>query len=349
MEKRLPNITIPPLDDEMGKTVREYVDSLTKPLGSLGRLEEIVIELAKMTSNPFPQITRPGVIVFAADHGVTAEGISAFPKEVTEQMVRNFLNGGAAINVFSKSIDAHLRIIDIGVSVDIEEEELISKKIRYGTANFYQEDAMSIIEAINAVEIGYEQGQQMINMGVKCLILGEMGIGNTTSSSAILAAISRQNLESLVGSGTGITAERIIHKQKVIRKALKERKPNPNDPIDILSKVGGLEIAGMVGAMLAGASNRIPILVDGFISTTAALVAKMISSQVTEYIFIGHRSVEPGHDIAIELLGKKPLLDLGMRLGEGSGAAMAFPILHSATLMLREMATFTQAGISNKN
>lgn len=345
--KVMPTISIPMLNDEMGAIVKNYVDSLTKPPGSLGRLEELVIELAKMTSDPFPEVARPGVLVFAADHGVTAEGISAFPQEVTKQMVENFLNGGAAINVFSKYIGASLKVVDIGVSADIEQDKLICQKVRYGTANFYKENAMSIYEAIKAIQIGYEQGQKMINDGINCLILGEMGIGNTTTSSAILAVISGESVEKLVGRGTGIKSEKIIHKQQIIKKAIYERKPNVEDPVDILSKVGGLEIAGMAGAMLAAASNRTPILVDGFISTTAALVAKMISSQVTDYMFIGHRSVEPGHHIAIELLGKKPLLDLGMRLGEGSGAAVAFPLLQSATLMLKEMATFTSAGISN--
>jgi nicotinate-nucleotide--dimethylbenzimidazole phosphoribosyltransferase len=347
MTKTLPMITIPALDRETGKRVAEYIDTLTKPPGSLGRLEELAIELASMTGEPFPEISRPGVIVFAADHGVTAEGVSAFPQEVTEQMVQNFLNGGAAINVFSKQIYAHLQVVDIGVVSDIEGEGLVRQKVRYGTANFCEEDAMSKEEAIQAIQIGYKQGEEIIQKGAKCLILGEMGIGNTTTSSAILAAISGKSLETLVGRGTGISAETMIHKQQVIEKALLERKPDVSDPIDILSKIGGLEIAGITGAMLAAASSRIPILVDGFICTTAALLAKMMSQRAADYMIIGHRSEEPGHEAAIQLLGKKPLVNLGLRLGEGSGAAVAFPILQSATLMLREMATFTSAGVSN--
>ncbi|MFC3883964.1 nicotinate-nucleotide--dimethylbenzimidazole phosphoribosyltransferase [Bacillus songklensis] len=348
MTKTFPSISIPALDDEKGKMAADYIDTLTKPPGSLGRLEELAIELASMTADPFPQVTRPGVIVFAADHGVTAEGVSAFPQEVTGQMVRNFLNGGAAINVFSKQINAHLRIVDIGVASDIDGEGLTRAKVRYGTANFCKENAMSEEEAIKAIEIGYKQGKEMIQKGAKCLILGEMGIGNTTTSSAILAAISGKSVADLVGQGTGISVDTMIHKQQVIEKALHERKPDVSDPIDILSKIGGLEIAGIAGAMLAGANSRIPILVDGFICTTAAVVAKMISSRAADYMIVGHRSMEPGHEAAIQLLGKKPLIDLGLRLGEGSGAAVAFPILHSASLMVREMATFSSAGISNK-
>ncbi|OMP66939.1 nicotinate-nucleotide--dimethylbenzimidazole phosphoribosyltransferase [Domibacillus epiphyticus] len=345
---RLQGIHIPNLDEKMGMNAEKYVNSLTKPPGSLGRLEEVVIELAKMTGEAFPEISPPGVIVFAADHGITSEGVSAFPQEVTCQMVRNFLNGGAAINVFSRSINARLSIVDIGVSSDIEDENLVKKKVRYGTANFLNEDAMSPDEAVKAIEIGFELGQKMINDGAKCLILGEMGIGNTTTSSAVAAAISGKNIDSLVGIGTGIEKNKIPYKQQVIMNALKRRKPAADDPIDVLSKVGGLEIAGMAGAMLAAASNRTPILIDGFICATAALVAKLISNQVTDYMILGHRSVEPGHTHVMELLGKKPLLDLEMRLGEGTGAAVAFPILQSAVLMLKEMATFETAQISNK-
>ncbi|MDQ0246604.1 nicotinate-nucleotide--dimethylbenzimidazole phosphoribosyltransferase [Bacillus fengqiuensis] len=348
MTKTLRPITIPALDLKTGEQTARYIDTLTKPPGSLGRLEELAIELAKMTGNPFPKVTRPGVIVFAADHGVTAEGVSAFPQEVTGQMVYNFLNGGAAINVFSRQINAHLQIVDIGVASDIAGEGLISRKVRYGTANFSKEEAMSRDEAIQAIEIGYEQGEEMIQKGAKCLILGEMGIGNTTASSAILAAVTGKNAGALIGRGTGIPSEKLLHKQQIIEKALHDRKPDANDPIDILSKIGGLEIGGMAGAMLAAASHRIPVLIDGFICTTAAVLAKMISNEAADYMIVGHRSVEPGHEAAIQWLGKDPLLDLGLRLGEGSGAAVAFPILQSAVLMLREMATFESAGISDE-
>ncbi|WP_257346843.1 nicotinate-nucleotide--dimethylbenzimidazole phosphoribosyltransferase [Pseudalkalibacillus decolorationis] len=341
------SVSIPEIDKRTGEIVRGYIDTLTKPPGSLGRLEELAIKLAEITGQRFPTVTPPGVIVFAADHGITVEGVSAFPQEVTSQMVRNFLNGGAAINAFSRQIGAKLSIVDIGVASNIDHTGLVIKKIRYGTGNFCNEDAMSYSEAEQALEVGYTQGEGIIKQGVKCLILGEMGIGNTTTSSAILAALSGKDVRHIVGQGTGIPMERVLHKQHVIEKALYERKPNANNPIDLLSKVGGLEVAGMAGAMLAAAQHRIPILVDGFICTIAALIAKAISGQVSEYMIIGHRSVEPGHELAINLLGKSPLIDLGLRLGEGSGAAVAFPILQSATIMLKEMATFTSAGVSN--
>ncbi|MFJ8244704.1 nicotinate-nucleotide--dimethylbenzimidazole phosphoribosyltransferase [Peribacillus asahii] len=340
-------IKIPPLDEAMGEQVTKYLDTLTKPPGSLGRLEELVIELGKMTGEAFPQVTKPGVIVFAADHGITAEGVSAFPKEVTEQMVRNFLNGGAAINVFSRAIDAEFAIVDIGIDSDIEAEGLTSKKVRRGTGNFYREEAMTREEAIQALKVGYEEGEKMLAKGVKCFILGEMGIGNTTPSSAITAVLSGQDMEKLVGFGTGLVSESVLHKQKVITEAIHNRQPNAEDPIDLLSKIGGLEIAGMAGAMLAAASHRVPILVDGFIATVSALIANMIAEGASNYMFVGHQSVEPGHKAAAELLGKKPLVDLGMRLGEGTGAAVAFPILQAATLALKEMATFADAGVSS--
>lgn len=339
---------IQPLDLEMGQKVREYIDTLTKPPGSLGRLEELAIQLAEITSEAFPVVSPAGVIVFAADHGVVEEGVSAFPQEVTVQMVMNFLNSGAAINVFSKQIGAMFEVVDIGVAADIEADGVVKRKIRYGTGNFCKQDAMTREEVEKAIAAGYERAEHMIEQGSKCLILGEMGIGNTTPSSAILAVLSGQDISTLVGRGTGIAAEKIIHKQGVIARALKDRKPDRKDPIDILAKIGGLEIAGMTGAMLAGAANRVPILVDGFICTISALLAKEICDTASDYMIVGHRSVEPGHEIAFQLLGKKPLLDLGLRLGEGSGAAVAFPILQSATLMLKEMATFASAGISKE-
>lgn len=340
---------IPNIDAEMGKTVFDYIQTLTKPVGSLGRLEELAVQLGEITGNPFPTVTPPGILVFAADHGVAVEGVSAYPKEVTAQMVLNFLGGGAGINVFGRQIGAIQRVIDIGVASDIEEPGVIQKKVRYGTGNFLVEEAMSRSEAEQALEIGFSQCEEVIQEGAKCIILGELGIGNTTTSSAMLAAFTGvDSVGDLIGRGTGISDEKLLLKQQVIEKALAERKPSSSDPIDVLSKVGGLEIAGMAGAMLAAAQNRVPILVDGFISTVSALVAKAINPVTGDYMIVGHRSAEPGHLLALKLLGKQPLLDLGMRLGEGTGAAVAFPILQSATLMVKEMATFESAAISGK-
>ncbi|WP_163527189.1 nicotinate-nucleotide--dimethylbenzimidazole phosphoribosyltransferase [Halobacillus ihumii] len=346
---KLSAFSIPELDKYVGRRVKSHVDSLTVPLGSLGRLEELVVELAEMTGSAFPEVSRPGVIVFAADHGVTAEGVSAYPKEVTEQMVRNFLNDGAAINVLSRSIDAYFDIVDIGIDSDFAGKGLTVKKVRRGTGNFAKENAMTRNEAIETLEIGYEQGKKMIEQGAKCLILGDMGIGNTSASSAIISVVSGEQIDTLIGRGTGLTKESLVHKKNIIEKAIEDRKPNRHDPIDLLSEVGGLEIAGIAGAMLAAASYRVPILVDGFISTTAAVIAKMISPRVIDYMFVGHQSIEPGHRKAIELLEKQPLINMRMGVGEGTGAAVAFPILKSATLLLKEMATFESAGVSSKD
>jgi nicotinate-nucleotide--dimethylbenzimidazole phosphoribosyltransferase len=343
------SVSIPTVNKEMGRQVSEYINTLTKPVGSLGVLEELAIALAEMKNEAFPSVTPPAVLVFAADHGITEEGVSAYPQAVTEQMVRNFLAGGAAINVFSRQIGALLEVIDMGVACDIEHERLINKKIRYGTANFLREDAMSCEEAEQAIETGYHQGLHIIKKGAQCLILGEMGIGNTTTSSAILAVLSNKDLSLLVGNGTGISQEARLHKVGVIKQALERRNPNLDDPIDIIAKVGGLEIAGMAGAMLAAGSMRVPILVDGFICTVAALLARLIAPTVVDYMIVTHQSVEPGHQIAISLLGKKPIMDLRLRLGEGTGAAIAHPIINSAALMVKEMATFQSAGISTND
>ena len=342
------NKQIPRLAKDIGEQVSRYLDTLTKPQGSLGRLEKLAIDLAEMTGDPFPSVTPPGVLVFAADHGVTEEGVSAYPKEVTAQMVLNFLEGGAAINVLSRQIAAKFAIVDVGVAMEVDGNGLIKRKVRAGTANFCKEDAMAEEEVLQALKVGEEEASQLIDQGVKCLMVGEMGIGNTTSASALLSVLSGRNLNELVGPGTGITPERMEHKRQVIERAVAERNPNRHDPIDVLSKLGGLEIAAMAGAMLESARKRIPIILDGFICTVAALIAREIDARVSEYVIAGHRSAEPGHLAALEQLGKQPILDMEMRLGEGSGAVLAFPVVEAATRIVREMATFSQAGVSEK-
>ncbi|MCD7035830.1 nicotinate-nucleotide--dimethylbenzimidazole phosphoribosyltransferase [Metabacillus sp. GX 13764] len=340
---------IHPSDKEAGKKAASYIDTLTKPPGSLGRLEEIAIKLAEIFSSLSPEVTPPGVLVFAGDHGIVSEGVSAFPQEVTQQMVANFLNGGAAINVFSRQIGAKLAIIDTGIAGDLSYEGLSVRKIRHGTRNFLVEDAMTREEAEASLLIGYEEASKIIKDGAKCLIPGEMGIGNTTSSSAIISVLSGISAESLVGRGTGINAEKQFHKQQVISKAIEARKPNIHDPVDVLAKVGGYEIGGMAGAMLAAAANRIPVLADGFISTAAAFLAAAICPAAKDFMLASHLSEEAGHEAALKALGLDPILKLNLRLGEGSGAAIAFPIILAASLMIREMATFEQAGISGSS
>lgn len=342
-------VTIPELHKERGVQVASYIDTLTKPIGSLGRLESIAIELAEMTGDDFPEVTPPAAIVFAADHGITDEGVSAYPKEVTAQMVTNFLQGGAAMNIFCDQINALFTIVDVGVAEHIEHEQLTSEKVRHGTRNFYREDAMTEEEAITALRIGKKEVEKMIAKGAKSVIVGEMGIGNTSAASAIIAVATGQPIETIIGPGTGLSTEGMQHKARILKEALQNRNPDINDSIDILKKVGGYEIAAMAGAMLEAAKNELPIIVDGLICTSAALIAKGINKRVTDYMFIGHRSLEPGHDGALASLQKEPLLDLQLHLGEGTGAALAFPLIESAVNMLRRMATFQDAGVSEKS
>ncbi|MCC0563629.1 nicotinate-nucleotide--dimethylbenzimidazole phosphoribosyltransferase [Brevibacillus borstelensis] len=339
---------VQPRNEEAAQQASRHVNQLTKPLGSLGRLESLAVELAAMTGEPFPAVTPPGVLVFAADHGVAAEGVSAYPQEVTAQMVANFAHGGAAINVFSRQIGALLHVVDVGVAVDVDAPGVWTKKVRPGTASFLRERAMTREEAELCVQIGFESAEAIIDEGAKLLIVGEMGIGNTTASSALLAALTGAEPDELVGRGTGVSDEKWQKKKAVVKEALSLHQPDAGDPLDALSKVGGLEIGSMAGAILCAASRRVPVLLDGFISTVAALLAVRLCPVSAEYLLGGHRSQEPGHAFALQTLGKEPLVDLGLRLGEGSGAAVAFPIVEAATRMLREMATFDEAGVSSE-
>jgi nicotinate-nucleotide--dimethylbenzimidazole phosphoribosyltransferase len=337
--------------------VVDHLNRLTKPPGSLGRLETLAVDLAVLTGEPFPRVSPPGVLVFAADHGVAVEGVSAFPQSVTAQMVANFVAGGAAINVFARGIGARLEVIDVGVAAVLLRDgdkhkrgnqplhKLVDEKVRAGTANFVEHDAMSVSEAEQAIAAGIRAAERAVGAGCRCLVVGEMGIANTTASSALLAVLTGEPMSRLVGSGTGIDAERLAHKQAVIERAIAARAPDPADPLAVLAKLGGLEIAAMVGAYLGGAARRVPLLVDGFIATTAALLACRLSPAVRDYLIFGHRSREPGHAHALAALGAHPLLDLELRLGEGTGAALAFPLLEAACRMLTEMATFEAAGV----
>ncbi len=331
--------------DEM----EQHLNSLTKPLGSLGLLESLAIKIAGMTGNTRPEIDPAMVMLMAADHGVTAEGVSAFPSEVTQQMIGNFISGGAAINVLSRASNASVQIIDIGVNGDMQLPGVINKKIRYGTNNMAQGPAMERDEAIAAIEVGIETAEAAIQQGAKLLALGEMGIGNTTASSAMLAVLGQIPVEQIVGFGTGLNDAEKEKKADVIKRAIELNQPIPTDPIDVLSKVGGLEIAGLAGIVLGAAAARIPVLVDGFITSVAALTAVRIIPAAGHYLIASHQSVEPGHAFVNKLLGLEPLLKLNLRLGEGSGTATALPIVRAAIRIANEMATFEQAGISGSN
>ena len=343
-EQVINDITI--VNKEVGQEAQAHINNLTKPLGSLGDLERVAVTIAEITGEKFPDIFPPGVIVFAADHGVAEEGVSAYPQEVTAQMALNILQNGAGINVFTNAINGLIRLVDVGIKSDLQAEGMIVDKIAYGTKNFAKEEAMSREEAIRSIEVGMKAAKEIIESGAKLLIVGELGIANTTASSAVVAAITKRDVASLVGQGTGVVNEALAHKIAVVEQALQLHKPDQEDGLDILQKVGGFEIGAMAGAMLYAASRKVPILLDGFICTASALIASKLSQHVSAYMIGGHQSVEPGHAAALATLGKKPLIALELRLGEGTGAAIAYPIVQSAVKMIREMATFETANIS---
>ncbi|MEA2052773.1 MAG: nicotinate-nucleotide--dimethylbenzimidazole phosphoribosyltransferase [Euryarchaeota archaeon] len=337
------------LDERAISAARARQDILTKPAGSLGTLEDISTKVAGITGNAMPKMKDKVIITMAGDHGVTDDGVSAYPKEVTAQMVYNFLNDGAAINVLARHAGARVVIVDMGVAVDFTHERLVSKKIAYGTANMAKGPAMSYEDAVRSIEAGIEVFESEAKKGVDIVGVGDMGIGNTTSSSAIVAVITGEDVEKVTGRGTGIDDAGLEKKIAVIEEAIRVNKPNNKDAIEVLAKVGGFEIGGMAGVILAAASHRVPVVIDGFISGTAALVAYGIAPAVKDYMIAAHRSVERGHSVTLDYIGLKPLLDLDMRLGEGTGAALGICIVDAACKILGEMATFEDAGVSEKD
>lgn len=339
---------IKPLDLGAMKQVQQKLDQLTKPQGSLGRLEDLAVQLGGINGGYFPLGTRKKVVIMAADHGVTKEGVSAFPSEVTAQMVANFVNGGAAINVLSRLGGVEERVVDIGVACELELKEVTAARVRSGTGNFAREEAMTLAEAEKAVLNGIDIALEEIDSGVGVLATGEMGIGNTSASSAVMAALTGYPPASVVGRGTGLEDEQLAQKITTVEKALALHRPEPGDPLDVLSKVGGLEIAGLTGLILGAAASRCPVVVDGFISTVAALVAVKLNPLVMNYLVPSHLSQEPGHDLLLEYMELKPYLNLHMRLGEGTGAVLAMHVLEASARILQEMATFSEAGVSEK-
>ena len=341
---------IQPLDEAAMRSARARQDILTKPRGSLGRLEELSIQLAGMTANPLPSVERKVVIVMAADHGVVLEGVSAYPAEVTSQMVLNFLRGGAAINVLARQADARVVVVDMGVASNIEDAsgQLVGRKIGLGTANLAKGPAMTREQAEESIQSGIEIAEAEITRGIDILATGDMGIGNTTPSAAIACALTNQDPENIAGRGTGVDDDGLKRKISVIARALVVNKPNAKDALDVLAKVGGFEIGGLAGVMLAAAANRKPVVVDGFISTAAAMIAVSLSPAVRDYMIAAHVSQERGSKLMLKWLALNPLLDMNLRLGEGTGAAMAFHLIEASTRILREMATFDEAGVSDK-
>ncbi|MBI1811613.1 MAG: nicotinate-nucleotide--dimethylbenzimidazole phosphoribosyltransferase [Nitrospirae bacterium] len=337
------------INREWSDIAQKHLDNLTKPLGSLGRLEEFARKFVAITENKNPILDKKVVFTFAGDHGVTEEGVSAFPKEVTQQMVFNFLRGGAGINVLARHAGADVVVVDIGVDHDFGEiEGLINLKVKKKKKNFAKEPAMTREEAIKCMETGIELADGYAKKGYKIFGTGDMGIGNTTPSSAIAAVLTGRPVSEVTGKGTGITGESLQNKIKVIEKGINLNKPNSNDAIDVLSKVGGAEIGGIAGLILGAASNRIPVVIDGFISTAGALIAYCIDPKVKDYIFAAHNSVEIGHKAMLDKMGLMPILDLNLRLGEGTGAALAMLMIEAGLKIYKEMATFGEAGVSEK-
>lgn len=337
------------IDETIIKRTQERLDNLTKPLGSLGRLEELAKQICGITGKENPSLRNKVIFTLASDHGVTDEGVSAYPKEVTAQMVYNFLAGGAGINVLANHVGARVVVIDIGVCSDLRPDpKLMVKKINYGTKNMAKGPAMTKAEAIKAIRTGIELFEDEFRRGVDIAGTGEMGIGNTTASSAITAVFTKKPIADITGRGAGLDDKGLERKIAVIEKSLSVNKPDPSDAIDVLSKVGGFEIAGLSGIILAAAAKRIPVIIDGFISGAAALVAFHLEPKVKEYMIAAHCSVESGHKVILEHIGLKPILDLNLRLGEGTGAALGMSIAEAGIKILTEMATFRSASVSER-
>ncbi len=339
--------TISAINEEWYVVAQKRLDNLTKPLGSLGRLEEFARRLVAITENKSPILDKKVVFTFAGDHGITDEGVSAYPKEVTPQMVLNFIRGGAGINVLARHAGSEVVVVDIGVDYDFGElNGLLHMKAVKGTRNFTKGPALTKGEALKCIETGIMLAEGYTKKGYKIFGTGDMGIGNTTPSSAIAAVLTGRPVVEVTGKGTGISDASLKQKVRTIEKGIKVNAPNPKDALDVLSKVGGAEIGGIAGLILGAAANRIPVVIDGFISTAGALIAYTIEPKVQGYLFAAHNSVEIGHKSMLDKMGLQPILDLNLRLGEGTGAALAMLMIEAGLKIYREMATFGEAGVS---
>jgi len=335
------------LNESIMMESKKRVDNLNKPIGSLGKLEDIVVQLSGITGDIYPKADRKSVIVMAADHGVCEEGVAAAPQEVTYKQTINMANGLTGVCALSNVSKADVVVVDIAVKVDIEHSNVINRKIAYGSNNIAKGPAMTKEEAIRALEVGIEMAQREVKKGKNILATGEMGIGNTTPSSAILSVITGFDPIEVTGVGGNLPLVLIENKANVIRRAIKNNEPDKNDPLDVLSKIGGYDIAGMVGVMIGGAACGVPIVIDGFISTVSAIIATMFEPKIKNYLLASHISDEKASKIASEFLGLKPMLDLKMRLGEGSGAVLLFCIVEAATDMNSRMVTFEDSGVKS--
>ncbi len=335
-----------PVRSEFTEKAQKRLDRLTKPQGSLGRLEEFARRFVAITESTMPLLDKKVIFTFAGDHGVAEEGVSAYPGEVTRQMVFNFLRGGAGINVLARHAGAEVVVIDIGMKGELGEVAgLVSKKVVSGTGNIRKGHAMTKHDAARCIEVGISLAEEYAIKGYRIFGTGEMGIGNTTPSSAIAAVLTGRQVSEVTGKGTGIGDETLKHKIKVIEDAISINKPDTSDPLDVLSKIGGAEIGGIAGLILGAAAHRVPVVIDGFISTAGALIAYCLEPNTKDYMFAAHNSVEIGHKAMLDKIGLQPVLDLNLRLGEGTGAALAMLIIEAGLKIYKEMATFDEAGV----
>lgn len=343
-ERLLAGVAAP--DEGLAAVARERLDHLTKPKGSLGRLEELAIRAVVITGEVLPRIESPVIFTLAADHGVAAEGVSAYPQAVTAQMVENFARGGAAVNALARHVGARVVVADFGVVAPATAHgDVVDCRVGPGTRSITRGPAMTREEAVRAIEAG---AALVDGAAPDCIGTGEMGIGNTTAASALTAALTGADPAMVTGRGTGVTDDAWVRKVEAVRRALEVNRPDARDPLGVLAAVGGFEIAGLAGVVLAGAARRVPVVLDGFIATAAALVAARLAPAARHYMIAAHRSAEPGHVRLLEALGFAPYLELGMRLGEGTGAALGIGLLRAALACYREMASFKEAGVSER-
>ncbi len=344
LEALLARIRAP--DPRLALAAQTRLDRLTKPRGSLGRLEELASRLVLITGQELPRIDAPVIFTLAGDHGVVAEGVSAYPQAVTAQMVENFCRGGAAVNLLARHVGARVVVADLGVATELSSHPgVMHRKVAPGTQNLARGPAMTREQALSAIASG---AALVDEVKPDCIGTGEMGIGNTTAASALTAALTGADAQAVTGRGTGVDDAAWAWKVDAVRRALATNRPDARDPLGVLAAVGGLEIAGLVGVVLAGAARRVPVVLDGFIATSAALVAVRLRAEAREYLIAAHRSAEPGHALLLETLGLAPYLDLGMRLGEGTGAALGIGLLRAALACYVGMATFKDAGVSER-
>jgi nicotinate-nucleotide--dimethylbenzimidazole phosphoribosyltransferase len=344
LDRLIASVVVP--DERLAETARSRLDSLTKPRGSLGRLEELAVRVVVITGNPLPRVDAPVIFTLAGDHGVAAEGVSAYPQAVTAQMIENFARGGAGVNVLARHVGARVVVANLGVAAPLGGHAgIVERRIAPGTRSITKGPAMTREEAGRAIA----EGAALVEAAAPdCVGTGEMGIGNTTAASALTAALTGGDPAMVTGRGTGVPDDVWVRKVEAVRLALAVNRPDAGDPLGVLAAVGGFEIAGLVGVVLAGAARRVPVVLDGFIATAAGLVAARLAPAARSYLIAAHRSAEPGHVRLLEALGLTPYLELGMRLGEGTGAALGIGLLRAALACYREMATFKEAGVSER-